>query len=410
MTIHISRARRAAGALAMLAVLASGCAKSSGGIKAPVPVVSAAAAAVRTVHPSAQLSGVVAPLQNVAITSDLQEPAASVPVNEGDVVRAGQVLVALSTADLQAQLEAAQRSASEADAKVAQTRYQAQYSISSGNDQVRNAQAALDLAESTMQRDKQLAAQGYISQQQVDQQQTAVTQAQAALSTAIENQRANGDQHQGMQQANIDAAIAAAASAHAQADSISAQIAKATIVAPVDGVVVNRNINPGEYPGTRQIFTLQEVSSLYAALSAYGSQISGINPSDAVSISSPSVPGKHFEGKVVAVLSPTAPTAAGFVVKIIIPNPQRTLLPGMTVSAQVRKRPVTGVSIPAGAFVDDTHTTILTIDADKKAHLTKVTELARDANYSVVTGIAQGALVVSNGTLAVADGQQVEVQ
>jgi multidrug efflux pump subunit AcrA (membrane-fusion protein) len=149
---------------------------------------------------------------------------------------------------------------------------------------------------------------------------------------------------------------------------------------------------------------------LYAALNAFGSQLAGINPGDPVSVSSPSVPGKTFQGHVVAILSPTAPTAAGFVVKILIPNPQRTLLPGMTVSATVRKRPVTGVSIPASAFVDDTHQTILTIDADKKAHLTKVTELARDANYAVVTGIASGALVVSNGTLAVADGQQVEVQ
>ena len=112
MMLHISQARRrAAGAFAMLVIAASGCAKSNGGLKAPVPVVAASFATTRTVHPTAQLSGVVAPLQNIAISSDLQEPAASVPVNEGDVVRAGQVLVRLSTADLEAQLESAQRAA-----------------------------------------------------------------------------------------------------------------------------------------------------------------------------------------------------------------------------------------------------------------------------------------------------------
>jgi len=411
MTRFLSPAsRHIAVTLALIAIAVSGCAKSSAGIQAPVPIVPASEASVRTVHPDVALSGVVAPLQNVAITSDLSEPAASVPVNEGDVVRAGQLLAQLSTADLQAQYEAAERAAVEADAKVVQTRYQAQYAISSGSDQVRNAKAQLDLQLSTLRRDQQLEAQGYISTQTVEQQQTAVAQAQAALNTAIENEQQNGNKSQGLQEANIAAAQAAAASAHAQADAIRAQIAKATIVAPLDAVVVNRNINPGEYPGTRQIFTLQEVSSVYAALSAFGSQINGIAKGSTVMVTSPSLPGKRFQARVVAVLSPTTPTAVGFVVKVVIPNPQRILMPGMTVSADVRKDPVTGVAVPVAAFIDDTHQTLLTIDGDKKAHLTQVTELAHDKDYAVVMGVPKGTLVVSNGTLSVADGQQVQVQ
>ncbi|MBV8170853.1 MAG: efflux RND transporter periplasmic adaptor subunit [Candidatus Eremiobacteraeota bacterium] len=400
----------AAVTLAIIAITAPGCAKSTGGLKAPVPVVPAAKATTRTVQPKVVLSGVVAPLQNVAITSDLQEPAASVPVNEGDVVRAGQVLVALSTADLQAQLEAAQRAASEADAKVAQTQYQAQYAISSGNDQVRNAQAQLDFAQSQLRSDEQLESKGYIAEQTLQQQRTAVAQAQAALNTAVENQHQNGNQSQGLQVANIRAAQAAAASAHAQADSISAQIAKATIVAPVDSVVVNRNINPGEYPGTRQIFTLQEVSSVYVALNAFGGQIAGIAPGKLVSVQSPALPGKHFSGRVVAVLSPTSPTSAGFVVKIVIPNAHRILMPGMTVNGDVSKQSVTGVTVPVGAFIDDTHQTLYTIDGDDKAHITQVTELANDSRYAVVTGVPDGTTVMTNGTLTISDGQQVKVQ
>jgi multidrug efflux pump subunit AcrA (membrane-fusion protein) len=403
-------ARTRATALLIFALAATGCARSATGIKPPVPVVPAAKAATRTVEPRVVLSGVVAPLQNVAITSDLQEPAASVPVNEGDVVRQGQLLVQLNVADLQAQLDAADRAASEADAKVTQTQYQAQYAISSGNDQVRNAQAQLNLAQSMLSSDEQLEAKGYISEQALESQRTAVAQAQAALNTAVENQRQNGDHNQGLQLANIKAAQAAAASAHAQADSIRAQIAKGTIVAPVDSVVVNRNINPGEYPGTRQIFTLQEVSSVYAALSAFGGQISGIAPGKEVTVSSPALPGKHFTGRVVAVLSPTSPSAAGFVVKIVIPNPNSTLRPGMTVSGAVSKEAVTGVAVPVSAFVDDTHQTLFTIDGDNKAHITQVTELANDTRYAVVSGVPDGTTVMTNGTLTISDGQQVKVQ
>ncbi len=51
------------------------------------------------------------------------------------------------------------------------------------------------------------------------------------------------------------------------------QIAKATITSPIDGVVVNRNINPGEYPGNREIFTLQQVDPIYAVLHASSEQV-----------------------------------------------------------------------------------------------------------------------------------------
>lgn len=402
---------RVALALSAVALIcASGCSQKAASLKPAPPLVPADKATVRTVQPVVSLSGLVAPLQNVSITSSLTEPADAVLVNEGDVVRQGQVIARLSITDLQAQLDAAERAAAEADAKAVQTKYQAQYAIASGGDQVRTAQAQLNLAESTLHRDQQLFSQGYISAQEVQTQQTQVAAAQAALATTIENQQANGDQRAGLQQANIQAALAAAASAHAQAESVQAQIAKATIVAPVDALVVNRNINPGEYPGTRQIFTLQAISSVYAALNAYGGQISGIQPGSTVSLSSLAVPGKRFTAKVVAVLPPTTPSAAGFIVKVVIPNPRRVLLPGMTVAARLGKQPVTGVAVPVGAFIDDTHKTLYTIDNDNKAHITQVVELAAGPKYAVVQGLPNGATVVSDGTLAISDGQQVQVQ
>lgn len=376
-------------------MLASGCAHSTAPLKTPAPLVPVEKTVVRTVQPVVNLSGVVAPLQNVAITNTLQEPADAVLVNEGDIVQRGQVLARLSVTDLQAQLD-------EANAKTVQAKYEAQYQISSGGDQVRAAQAQLDLAQSTLHRDQQLLSQGYISAQEVQTQQTQVAAAQAVLNTAIENQRANGDQQAGLQQANVQAAIAAAAS-------LQAQIAKATIVAPVDGVVVNRNLNPGEYPGTRQIFTLQEISSVYASLNAFGGQIAGIPKGATVALTSPSAPGRHFAATVVAVLPPTTPSAAGFIVKVVIPNPKRTLLPGMTVAAQVAKQPVTGVTVPVGAFIDDTHQTIYTVDSDDKAHITKVQQLAQGAKYAVVQGLPSGTTVVSDGTLTISDGQLVQL-
>ncbi|MGD0052303.1 MAG: biotin/lipoyl-binding protein, partial [Vulcanimicrobiaceae bacterium] len=67
---------------------------------AVVPVVTASFGAVA---PTSELSGIIAPLQNVAITSSLTEPTDVITVQEGDHVRKGQVLARLDTADLVAE-------------------------------------------------------------------------------------------------------------------------------------------------------------------------------------------------------------------------------------------------------------------------------------------------------------------
>ena len=59
-----------------------------------------ATAAPATVHPTVQIAGIVAPYQNVSISSSLSEPTDSVAVIEGDVVRRGQTLAVLDTTDL----------------------------------------------------------------------------------------------------------------------------------------------------------------------------------------------------------------------------------------------------------------------------------------------------------------------
>ena len=388
-----------------LAVLA-GCARGAKDNQPPPPSVKVVAAATRTVQPTMNLSGIIAPLQNVALSSSLQEPADAVYVNEGDRVRRGQILVQLNTADLDASLAQAQ-------AHLEQTRYQAGLALHQGNDQVHVAQAALAqaqanlaLARTNLSRDEQLLSQGYIAIQAVDAQRTEenvdernVTAAQAALAQAQANVVANGTPDRGMQQANIAQAAAAVAQ-------IQAQIIRAAIASPIDGVVVNRNINPGEYPGTRQIFTLQEVANVYAELNAYGVQVAGLRQGSGVTLSAPAVPNHSFSGTVNAILSPTTPSSSGFIIKVVVPNGDNVLRPGMTVSATVRQQPRSGIAIPVTAFLDDTHQTVMIVDGDT-AHIAQVGEVAEDATFAIVTGIPAATRVIANGQSNLSEGQKV---
>jgi multidrug efflux pump subunit AcrA (membrane-fusion protein) len=405
-------------------VSAASCAKASPPRPTALPRVAAGRATQGTVRPSEQLAGIIAPYQNVAIQSTLAEPALEVAVQEGDTVGRGETLAQLDTADLRANLAADVATAESNSANTAKTVYQGGLSIAQGVDALGSAQAALRQAQANLQRDstdlsrdRALASQGYISAQQLQQQQTtvdndrqAVTAAVAGVQSARSNVTANGTlQSGGVQSAGVQQSRAMVDVALAQAQQERVQIAKATIVSPIEGVVVNRNLNPGEYPGTRQIFTLQQVDPIYAILRGSGTQIALVAQGAAVTVASTDLH-RSYRGKVVAVLNQLQPGSTDFQVKVQLRNPRGTLRPGMAVAGIVSLPPITGVRVPQTAFTDDTHSAVLTLTQDDTVHMSAVAERGGDDKMSVVTGLPAGTRVVTNGQSGVGEGQKVAVQ
>ncbi|MBV9276652.1 MAG: efflux RND transporter periplasmic adaptor subunit [Candidatus Eremiobacteraeota bacterium] len=358
--------------------------------------------------PTVTLAGIIAPLQNVGISSSLQEPAAGVYVHEGQYVSAGTVLAELDVSDLRANLVSAERSAAEANAKVSQTGYQSTLALSQGTSDFVNARAQLQQArqhltydQTTLQRNQSLLKQGYVPQQTVDQMQTQVLTdesqvraAEAALRNAAVNVKVNGTPEQGLQASNVEASRAAAASAQAQAQQLEVQIAKGTIVSPIDGVVINRNLNPGEYPGSRQIFTIQQTNAVYAMLNASSDEVFRIQPHRRATIHIGSLGNVTTTGVVEAVLGQAQPGSTNFVVKVRIPNPQRRLQSGMVVSADLPLPAQSGLIVPMAAFTDDSHTAVRTIDSSGDVRQVNVRAIADDGRRAIVDGLKAGARVV----------------
>jgi multidrug resistance efflux pump len=329
-------------------------------------------------------------------------------VREGDYVRAGETLAQLDTADLRANYNAAQRNAEDAGSRVAQTRDQGLLSIEQGKSgltsaqtQLVQAQQRLALAQVTMRRDRALYAQGFLSRQVLDTDTTeyetdrqTVASAQAAVQNAAATVQINGTPSRGLQQESVASAAAAAASARAQADQIAVQIAKTTIVSPVDGVVVNRNLNPGQYPGSSVLFTIQQVDTVYAMLNASSDQVFNIRPGAQADVSIGTLHQAHLHGVVEAVLGQVQPGNTNFVVKVRIANPRRILQSGMIASADIALPNVYGPMIPATAFVDAAHDAVRTTNGDGTTRIVAVRSLAEDGRYSIVAGLPPNARVV----------------
>jgi multidrug efflux pump subunit AcrA (membrane-fusion protein) len=410
--------------LVVAAALVSGCShptrppRQTGA--AVVPVVTAT---YGTVSPTTVLSGTVAPLQNVGITSTLVEPTDSVNVQEGDMVHAGEVLAQLDTADLRAQLAADMATAQSDRAKATQTYDQADLTIVQNSNTVNAARAGVRQAQTTLTndrtnlvRDAQLLRSGYIAQSQYDQQvtlvkndQQAVQSAQVTLVNAVKQVQTNGSTSSGLQGATVASAQADVQTALAAADQVRVSIAKATITSPVDGVVVNRNLNPGEFPGTRQLFTIQQVDRVYAVLNGAGSQIVGIRNGSPVTVTANDLPGRRIAGRVAGVLNAVSPGSTNFVVKVLVDNTRGLLRPGMVVSGTASLPSASGIRVPATSFLDTTNSTLQVVRSGL-ARTVHVTELAEDGKNAIVAGVPAGAIVISNGQLGLADGQAVQPQ
>lgn len=374
-----------------------------------------------TIHPTLQIAGVITPYRQVGIAADLSEPILDVDVQEGDHIHAGQVLAHLVTDDLEAQLASAQRITAEDVAKYAQAAYQTnatnaqdQAAIRTAQETVHQATVNLDGAETDLKRYEGLEAQGYLAPQTVDQQRTtvssdaaAVRTAQASLDQAVANAAANGrGNNAGVQQAELQSARETADAAQATVEQLRRQIARATIVSPVDGVVDAVNANPGEYPSERQLFTIEQVASVYALLPTSTSQVVQIPTGAAATVTVSGSP-QLDHGKVAAVLDELQPGTTNFTVKVLVPNADGHLHAGMPVTGDLTLPPVNGIEIPVAAFIDDTHATVYAVE-DGIAKTVDVHDVRDDGTNAIVTGLASGTSIVSNvDSVDVGNGDRV---
>jgi HlyD family secretion protein len=263
----------------------------------------------------------------------------------------------------------------------------AQAQLSAAQAQLAAAHSAAAKARADLRRTKELFAQGAVAAEQVDAAQTAydaavaqersaadaVTQARAGLATARANQMQVAIKQQDVQAAQQAVAEARAALKNAQSgytliaqrqqDLSAAQAALAqaqatlrlavvvaahnTVVAPVDGVVLTKNIEKGEVvaAGTA-IYTLVTPDDIWLRVFIPEDQIGRVRLGQSARITVDTFPGRGFEGRV-SEISPQAEFTPGnvqtkedrvklvFGVKIRLDNRDGSLKPGMPADAEI---------------------------------------------------------------------------
>lgn len=187
-------------------------------------------------------------------------------VDEGDLVKPGQVLARLDTVTIEAELAKDQAAVSAAREEFAAAKAaiaEAKADIAAANSGIAQQQSELQLAQVEADRQRRMLAQNATSKSLYEVRQTAVDTTKATLTTA----QAKADAAQasaGAAQARADAAQHQIAVALAEVEKTKSRIRDATLVSPVTGRVLYRLVEPGEVLGAGgKALTIVDLSDVY---------------------------------------------------------------------------------------------------------------------------------------------------
>jgi cobalt-zinc-cadmium efflux system membrane fusion protein len=259
-----------------------------------------------------------------------------------------------------------------------------------------SAQAQLKQAEVTAKRKQDLFDISAGSMQDVQQSQAdlavarnAVGTAQAALSSARGKLRILGKS-----EAEID---------RLQADErIDSQ---ALIKAPIDGVVIDRQVGLGQYlqaDPNNHLFTISDLSSVWLVASVREADAAEVVPGALVRVTVPAYPGRAFNARVTYVSSVVDPATRRLAVRATIRNSDEALKPEMYASFTIENGPtVESVAVPEKAVLYEGEDTHVWVVDDHNAMTLRVIHVGRssDGMLEVLDGLAAGERVVTSGSI-----------
>lgn len=309
-----------------------------------VPVVSVnAAPLVRTL----QFSARVATASRVELGSTLTGRVDAVLVDEGDQVKAGDLLVRLDGTELRAVLAQTQASERQAAARLAGLRSTGRSAAQAGVEQAESVRVA---AQADLQRTQELVAKGFVSQVRLDEARRAVAVAQAQLDAASAQRAANAEPGTDVAQAQAQLSLAGAARAAAHA-----RLSEAAVGAPADGRVLARQVEPGQIvqPG-RALLVLALTGPLELVAQVDERYLGQLQPGQSADVLADAYPGQRFKASVRSI-APLVDAQRGAVeVKLLPQMPVPDFLrEDMTLSVEVETaRREQALVVPVSALRD----------------------------------------------------------
>ena len=380
--------------------------------KEPIVPVQAAVVEKTTLQQTVTTQAVLFPLEQSAIVPKISAPVKSFLVKRGSRVREGELLAVLEHQDLAA---AAQ------DTKGSYDQAQATYEISTGADlpaemqkaqlEAQAAKQLLEAQQKVYDSRQELFQQGAMPRKELDQAGVDLTQARNQNELAqkhLEAMQAIGKQQ------GLKSAAGQLESAKGKYLGASAQLSYSEIRSPINGVIADRPLYPGEMAAAgTPLLTVMNISEVVARAHIPQPDAALLKLGEKATLT---VPGEEqpVEGKI-SVISPALdPNSTTVEVWVQAKNLGQRLKPGTSVALTMQARTVLdALVIPAASLLtgDDGATTVMVIGSDSKAHQKPVKVGVREGDQvQILEGVQAGDRLVTSGAFGLPDNTKVIVQ
>jgi membrane fusion protein, heavy metal efflux system len=306
-----------------------------------------------------RLAGTVAfnAFETTPVFSPIGGPVSEILVAPGHVVHAGQPLLTVTSPD-----------------------------YSSSRSSYLKARDAYALADRLYTRAKDLYAHGAISEADLEQAESARTQAHADLESTTDFLVALGMK-------DPEAMLKAAKS--------TAQI---PIPAPVGGEIVERLVGPGQLlqAGATQTFTISNTNTVWVLVNVYQNDLPYVHSGDEVEINTESYP-DMFHGKISYIAPALDPTTRTLQARIVTQNPGKKLKKDMYVTAVVSAGSVpNAITVPDTAVLRDTENQpFVYVQVNQNQFARRLVTLGQSTKgrIQITNGLKEGEKVVGEGSL-----------
>ncbi|MHB8655090.1 MAG: efflux RND transporter periplasmic adaptor subunit [Terriglobia bacterium] len=341
-------------------------------------------------------TGKIEPLAKVEVKSKASGIVKKIYVDYGETVKEGQVLAELDKEQLQSAVEGARANllAAQAGLESAEATYQRNVVDAMGPD--------LPFLKSTVERNRKAAAEGLIAASVVDDGEKAY---QLALNKQLSAQR------------NVAVSKAEVAKARAQVAQFQAALASAdqdlrnsTIVSPMDGLVLSRDVEVGDAVSSilvlgsqaTLIMTLGDVSSVYVLGKVDQADIGKVYLGQPARIVVESFKDKKFNGKVTKIspMGVEKDNVTTFEVRVSIQNPGGELKANMSANAEIILEEKHNVLlVPEAAVIyDKNRDTFLEVpDSRKKTGRRKLSVklgISNGVKTELLSGLKEGSKII----------------
>ncbi len=376
----------------------------------PVVTVQTAVAERGKIEQIITTDAILFPKDQAAITPKISAPVKTFYVNRGSRVHRGELLAVMENRDL---------SAAEVESKGVYEQAQAAYGLETSSslpEEWQKAESDLKAARQEYETQQKiydsrkiLYEQGALPRKEFDQSAVAIIQAKASYEIA---QRHLAALEAAGKKDQMKLAKGQLTSAQGKYEGAAAQLSYSEIRSPIDGVVTERPLYPGETaPAGTPLLVVMDTSSVTARAHIPQAAAAALEVGDPATITAPG--NIQVNGKVTLISPALDPNSTTVEVWVVAPNPDGGLRPGTTATVQMVARTVNdAIVVPASALLKtpDGVSTVMIAGADGKAHQVSVeTGIRQGDRLQITKGLTEGEKVIITGAYGLPDNTKVKV-